>query len=92
MREEWYNIKRGNFYFGKSGNFYFGLTPFLLCVIRRYIKTNFIQIIFFTSKIIGYYFNDIFKGFRNSENIQRMINFVNIGAKKSQVENEWKKI
>jgi hypothetical protein len=26
MREEWYNIKRGNFYFGKSGNFYFGLT------------------------------------------------------------------
>jgi hypothetical protein len=26
MREEWYNIKRRNFYFGKSGNFYFGLT------------------------------------------------------------------
>jgi hypothetical protein len=32
MREEWYNIKRGNFYFGKSGNFYFGLT------LKRLIK------------------------------------------------------
>jgi hypothetical protein len=30
MREEWYNIKRGNFYFGKSGNFYFGLTSELI--------------------------------------------------------------
>jgi hypothetical protein len=39
MREEWYNIKRGNFYFGKSGNFYFGLTD------KRNQEKNFSRVI-----------------------------------------------
>ncbi len=36
MREEWYNIKRGNFYFGKSGNFYFGLTQYISTVLLEF--------------------------------------------------------